>query len=214
MASQNFLNQFRGLNVSDPSSWPTAPKIAGLFLLLVAILTAGYFLDTESQIQELDQGRLREVQLKQEYVSKYNRAVNLDLYKQQLKDVDVAFGTLLKQLPDKSKMEALITDINQSGISQGLLFDLFKPASSEIQKDFYAELPISVKVTGTYHQLAKFASEIGQLSRIVTLNDLAININNNGVMQMDTTAKTFRYLSDDEVAARQAEINAKKKASK
>lgn len=214
MSFKHLTAQFKGLNPKEPGSWPLGPKIASLSILLLIVLGCAYYFDTEPQLQMLAQGELRERQLKEEYVSKYGRAVNLDLYKQQLKDVNVAFGNLLKQLPDKSKMESLIVDINQSGISQGLLFDLFKPAPQETLKEFYAELPISIKVTGTYHQIAKFTSEIGQLSRIVTLNDVAISIGANGVMQMEATAKTFRYLSEAELAARQEQINAKKKAEK
>lgn len=214
MSFKNFTEQFKGLNPKEPGSWPIGPKISSLVLVLMTVLAGAYYFDTDPQLQVLEQGEMREVQLKEEYVSKFGRAVNLELYKQQLKDVDVAFGNLLKQLPDKSKMESLITDVNQSGISQGLQFELFKPAPQETLNEFYAELPISIKVTGTYHQIAKFTSEIGQLSRIVTLNDVAITIGANGIMQMETTAKTFRYLSDAELTARQEQINAKKKAEK
>lgn len=210
----NFFDQFKGLDTKNPGSWPAAPKATALVAIFAVVLGAGYYFDTQNQLQELEAGRIKETQLKEEYVSKFTRAINLDLYKQQLKDVDVAFGNLLKQLPDKSKMEALITDVNQSGVAQGLQFELFKPATQETMKDFYAELPISIKVTGTYHQIARFTSEIGQLSRIVTLNDVGITIGANGVMQMEATAKTFRYLSDSELAARQEEINAKKRAEK
>lgn len=210
----NFFDQFKGLDTKNPGSWPAAPKATALAAIFVVVLGAGYYFDTQTQLQELDAGKIKETQLKEEYVSKYTRAINLDLYKQQLKDVDVAFGNLLKQLPDKSKMEALITDVNQSGVAQGLQFELFKPAAQETMKEFYAELPISIKVTGTYHQIARFTSEIGQLSRIVTLNDVVITIGTSGVMQMEATAKTFRYLSDTELAARQEEINAKKRAEK
>lgn len=214
MSFKTFTDQFKGLNTNEPGSWPIGPKVAALSMVLIGVLAGAYFFDTEPQLQLLDQGKIRETQLKEEYVSKYGRAVNLEMYKQQLKDVDVAFGNLLKQLPDKSNMESLITDINQSGISQGLQFDLFKPAPQETMREFYAELPISIKVTGTYHQIAKFSSEIGQLSRIVTLNDMVITIGTNGEMQMETTAKTFRYLSDSELAERQEKISAQKKAEK
>lgn len=209
-----FLDQFKGLDSKNPGSWPAAPKASALAAIFFVVLGVGFYFDTQNQLDELDAGAVRETQLKEEYLSKYSRAINLDLYKQQLKDVDVAFGNLLKQLPDKSKMEALITDVNQAGVAQGLQFDLFKPAAQETMKEFYAELPISIKVTGTYHQLARFTSEIGQLSRIVTLNDVVITIGANGVMQMEAVAKTFRYLSDAELSARQEEINAKKRAEK
>lgn len=212
MRKTNFSDQFKGLNFQDIGSWPAAPKLVALAALFALVLGGFIYIVTLGQLDELDQGRVKEVELKQEYQGKYARAVNLELYKQQLKDVNTAFGTLLRQLPDKSKMESLITDINQSGVAEGLQFELFKPAAQETQKDFYAELPIAIKVLGSYHKIARFSSEIGQLSRIVTLNDIAISIGSGGVMQMEATAKTFRYLSDAELTQRQAEIIAKRRA--
>lgn len=214
MSKNNLSEQFQGLSFRDIGSWPLLPKVAMLVGICGSILGGLYYFDTQVQIEELEASRRKEVQLKQEYVSKYAQAVNLELYKEQLKEVDVAFGNLLRQLPDKSKMESLITDINQSGISQGLQFDLFKPATQETQKEFYAELPIAIKVLGNYHKIAKFSSEIGQLSRIVTLNNVNISIGAGGVMQMDATAKTFRYLSDAELEAKVAQENARKRAEK
>ena len=211
---QRFAHQFRGLSSRDIASWPAAPKASLLLAIVIATTSAGYFADIEAQIQDLEAQKAREVELKAEYVQKYARAINLDLYKAQLKEVDVAFGNLLKQLPDRSKMELLITDVNQAGISQGLQFELFKPAAQETQRDFYAELPIAIKVTGSYHQLGRFASEIGQLSRIVTLNDVAITIATGGAMQMETTARTFRYLSEQEIAQREQEARARKRTEK
>ena len=128
--------------------------------------------------------------------------MNLDLYRQQLREIDSSFGALLKQLPNKSQMDALLVDINQAGLGRGLQFELFKPAPQETMKDFYAELPVSVRVTGSYHDMGQFASDIAQLSRIVTLNDIAINPagKDGSVLAMDTSAKTFRYLDEEEVA--------------
>jgi len=138
--------------------------------------------------------------------------VNLDVLRAQLREIETSFGTLLKQLPNKSQMEALLVDINQAGLGRGLQFELFKPAQSETQREFYAELPISIKLTGNYHDMGAFASDIGQLPRIVTLNDIALNVGKDGTLTMDTTAKTFRYLDDDELSAQRAATKAAKAA--
>lgn len=208
------LDQFKNLNGRDPSAWPPAPKVVLLGLLCGAILAAGYFLDWQSQLEELEAGRQQEVKLKEEYVDKKRQAVNLEMYRQQAREIESSFGVLLKQLPNRSQMEALLVDINQSGLGRGLQFDLFKPAQSETVKDFYAELPISLKVQGTYHDMGAFASDIAQLSRIVTLNDIALAINKDGTLVMDSTAKTFRYLDDEELAAQRKAAKAAKAAKK
>jgi type IV pilus assembly protein PilO len=140
--------------------------------------------------------------------------VNFDLYVQQLKEIEESFGALLKQLPNKSEMDALLTDINQAGLGRGLQFDLFRPASQEKLAEFYAELPINIRITGSYHDMGAFASDVAQLPRIVTLNDVGIN-NTNGVLSLEAQAKTFRYLDEDEVAKqRRAARDAKDKAKK
>ena len=193
-------DQFKNLNPRDPGAWPPLPKAIGLLLLLVVILVAAYFLDWQDQMDELQKGRDQEQSLKDDYVKKKQQAVNLDLYRQQLREIDSSFGALLKQLPNKSQMDALLVDINQAGLGRGLQFDLFRPATSETMRDFYAELPIQIRVNGGYHDIGQFASDIGQLSRIVTLNDLAMVANKDGGITMDATAKTFRYLDEDEVA--------------
>jgi type IV pilus assembly protein PilO len=154
-------------------------------------------------MDELAAGADQEVKLKDQYKDKMQLAVNLDLYRQQLREIDNSFGALLKQLPNKSQMDALLVDINQAGLGRGLQFELFKPAPQETMKDFYAELPINIRVTGSYHDMGQFASDIAQLSRIVTLNDIAIapgSGKDSSVLAMDTIAKTFRYLDEDEVA--------------
>ena len=137
------------------------------------------------------------------FLEKKKLAVNLEAYQQQRAEIEQSFGALLKQLPNRSQMDALLVDINQAGLGRGLQFDLFRPAPSESAKDFYAELPIAIKVTGSYHDMGAFASDIGQLSRIVTLNDMTLNVGSKdggGTLTMDATAKTFRYLDDEEVA--------------
>jgi type IV pilus assembly protein PilO len=165
----------------------------------LAILVGAYYGDWEGQLQELDDGRVRERNLKDDYVKKKQQAINLDLHRQQLREIDSSFGTLLKQLPNRSQMDALLVDINQAGLGRGLQFDLFKPAPAETARDFYAELPIQLRVVGGYHDIGQFASDIGQLSRIVTLNELSIAMSKDG-LTMDAVAKTFRYLDDEEVA--------------
>jgi type IV pilus assembly protein PilO len=207
------LDQFRNLNTRDPGTWPPLPKLGLLLLLLVAILAVAYFFDWQGQLDELEAGRAQEAKLKQEYVDKKRQAVNLDLLENQKREIETSFGALLKQLPNKSQMEALLVDINQAGLGRGLQFELFRPAPSETVRDFYAELPITVKVTGNYHDMGAFASDIGQLPRIVTLNDINLNVGKDGTLAMDTVAKTFRYLDDEEVAAQRAAAKAAKAAA-
>ena len=193
------LDDIRRLNLRDAGSWPLLPKVIILVLFFVVIVAIGGLLDWRDQLDSLDQLQQDEVKLKESYATKKARAVNLELYVQQLKDIEQSFGALLKQLPNKSEMDALLTDINQAGLGRGLQFELFKPASQERVADFYAELPINVRVTGNYHDMGAFASDVAQLPRIVTLNDLAI-ANDKGVLTMDAVAKTFRYLDEDELA--------------
>jgi type IV pilus assembly protein PilO len=197
------LDEFKKTNWQDPGTWHWAPKILVLLALLICIPVGGFFADTQGQIdqlEELELGQQKEVKLKDEYVNKKKQAINLDLHRQQLREIDTQFGALLKQLPNKSQMDALLVDINQAGLGRGLQFELFRPAATEMRRDFYAELPITVKVTGNYHDMGAFASDVGQLSRIVTLNDVSIVAGNDGNLTMDAVARTFRYLDDDEVA--------------
>jgi len=208
------LDQFRNLNTRDPGGWPPLPKVLLLVAILAGVLAIAYFVDWQGQLEELDAGRAQEAKLKQEYVDKKRQAVNLDLLRAQLREIETSFGTLLKQLPNKSQMEALLVDINQAGLGRGLQFELFKPAPNETTREFYAELPIAIKLTGNYHDMGAFASDIGQLPRIVTLNDIALNVGKDGTLTMDTTAKTFRYLDEDELAKQRAAAKAAKAAKK
>jgi type IV pilus assembly protein PilO len=209
-----FIDDLKRTNWQNPGTWHAAPKAIVLLAIVAGIPVAGYFADTRGQIEQLDSGRLAEGQLKEQYLGKKKQAVNLDLHRQQLREIDTQFGALLRQLPNKSQMDALLVDINQAGLGRGLQFELFKPAASEITRDFYAELPITVKVIGTYHDMGAFASDVGQLSRIVTLNDVSIQAARDGLV-MDVTARTFRYLDDDELAAqRKAQQAAKKGGAK
>jgi type IV pilus assembly protein PilO len=208
------LDEFKRTNWKDPGTWYAVPKIVVLLAILVAIPVAGYFGDTASQIEELEQMRNQETKLKEEYLNKKKQAINLDLHRQQLREIDTQFGALLRQLPNRSQMDALLVDINQAGLGRGLLFDLFRPAPSEITRDFYAERPISVKVVGTYHDMGAFASDVGQLPRIVTLNDVTITAGKDNQLTMDATARTFRYLDDEEVIAQRKSQAVKKGAAK
>lgn len=196
------LDQFKYLNPKNPGIWPALPKLLALVATLVALVAAGYVADWQGQVDELAAGAGQEAKLKEEYKNKKQQAVNLDLHRQQLREIDSSFGALLKQLPNKSQMDALLVDINQAGLGRGLQFELFRPAPRETIKDFYAELPVSVRVTGGYHDMGQFASDIAQLSRIVTLNDIVISPTgkDGSVLAMDTIAKTFRYLDEEEVA--------------
>jgi type IV pilus assembly protein PilO len=195
-----FVEEFKRTNWRDAGTWGAGPKILVLLGILIGVPVAGFFVFNQGQIEELEAGQLKEVKLKEEYVSKKKQAINLDLHRQQLREIDTQFGALLKQLPNKSQMDALLVDINQAGLGRGLQFELFKPAAAEMRREFYAELPIDVKVTGTYHDMGAFASDVGQLSRIVTLKDVSITTGKDGILTMDAIARTFRYLDDDEVA--------------
>jgi type IV pilus assembly protein PilO len=195
-----FVDEFKRTNWKDAGTWGAAPKIVVLLAILIGVPVAGFFVFNQGQIEELEAGQQKEVKLKEEYVNKKKQAINLDLHRQQLREIDTQFGALLKQLPNKSQMDALLVDINQAGLGRGLQFELFKPAGSEQRREFYAELPIDVRVTGTYHDMGAFASDVGQLSRIVTLKDVQIVAAKDGNLTMDAIARTFRYLDDDEIA--------------
>ena len=196
----NLIEEINQLNTKDPGSWPLVIKASALVILLVAIVTAGYFLDWQEQWEFLDQAKAEEEKLKETYLVKKKDAINLDILRQQLKDIELSLGALLKQLPHKSEMDALLIDINHAGLGRGLQFDLFKPAASEIISEFYAELPITVRVTGSYHDIGAFASDISQLPRIVTLNNISIVPDPKGELVMNATAKTYRYLDEEESA--------------
>ena len=198
------LDDFRNLNPKDVGAWPVVPRAAALLGLVAVILLAGWWFVWSDQLDALEARQLDELKLKEQFIAKKSQAVNLDLYTQQLSEIDRSFGALLKQLPNKSEVEALLIEINQSGMGRGLQFDLFKPGQ-EIVKDFYAELPISVRLTGNYHDFGAFAGDISRLSRIVTLNNISIAVNSqakDGSLVMDAVTKTFRYLDDEELAAK------------
>jgi type IV pilus assembly protein PilO len=210
------LDDLRRLDPKKIGSWPPGPKLAVLFVLLLLIVAASYWFDWKDQVEQIDVEKVKEGQLKATFVDKKKQALDLPAYRKQLEDIEKQFGALLKQLPGKSEMDALLTDINQAGLGRGLQFELFKPATEETIRDFYAELPISIRITGSYHDIGAFASDVGKLSRIVTLNDINLAPGKDkDVLVMDATAKTFRYLDDDEIAAqRRAKDKEKKGAPK
>lgn len=197
---QTLTEQFSGLDPKDPSSWPAIPRYGLFAVTTIVIVVALWFawLDGENEI--LLQEQAKEIKLREDYKTKLTKAVNLDVLKKQREQVQQYVTQLEKQLPSKAEMDALLSDINQAGLGRSLQFDLFRPGQIAV-KDYYAELPIAIKVTGKYHDIGAFASDIANLSRIVTLNNLTINPKPDGTLILDSTAKTFRYLDKDEVAA-------------
>ena len=193
------LDDLRRLDPKKIGSWPILPKFGTLLIFLVLIIFLSYWFDWQHQLEQISIEQQKEEQLRVTFLDKKKVAIDLPAYRKQLDEIDKSFGTLLKQLPGKSEMDALLTDINQAGLGRGLQFELFKPAAQETRRDFYAELPITIKVTGTYHDIGAFASDIGKLSRIVTLNDIGLT-NVKGGLVLDATAKTFRYLDEGEIA--------------
>ncbi len=206
------LDELKRLNPREIGSWPVLPKIGALMLILVLILGSGYWFDWANQWNELTSARNKEAELRNEYVDKKRQAINLEAYTRQLKDIEQSFGAMLKQLPNRAEMEALLSDINQAGLGRGLNFELFKPATQETLFDFYAELPITIRVSGNYHDVGSFASDVAQLPRIVTLNNISMATDKEGKLTMDAIARTFRYLDEGEMMAQRKA--AKEKSAK
>jgi type IV pilus assembly protein PilO len=202
--------QFRGLNGRPPAQWPLVPRLAcgvGVFLL-VGVL--GWYFWWSNQLDELDNGAQQEVKLREEYKTKIVQANNLDALKRQKAQIGEYVATLEKALPSKAEMDALLSDITHAGLGRGLQFLLFKPGQVLV-KDYYAEQPIDIKVTGSYNDVGQFSSDIANLPRIVTLNNLALS-SKDGTLTLDTVAKTFRYLDQNEIAEqRKAASGGKKK---
>ena len=210
------LLDFQNLNPKDVGAWPAAPRVTILLALFLAIMLAGWWFVWVDQLDMLEKKQQTELKLRDEFVAKKKEAVNLDLYVQQLNEIDRSFGALLKQLPNKAEVESLLVEINQASIGRRLQFDLFKPGVEQV-KDFYAELPINVRLTGSYHDFGAFAGDIGKLSRIVTLNNISIVTNpqaRDGSLVMDAVTKTFRYLDEEELAAKKKAAQAAKGAKK
>lgn len=193
------LDEWKTLDPKEPWTWPGIPKALFFSALAAGVLVAGYFGVISGKQDDLATAQAKQETLMAEYKTKYAQGVNLDAYKKQRLVVEKTFGELLRQLPSKAEMEALLTDVNQAGTGRGLVFDLFKPAEKEVLSDFYAEQPISIKLSGLYHDFGSFSSAVAHLDRIVTLNDLVVTGSANGKLTMEATAKTFRYLDEKEM---------------
>ncbi len=202
-------DQFRELNPNDPSMWPPLPRFALFILVAAAVVVALWFFWLTNSNDELTAERGKETVLRADYVKKVGQAANLDLLKKQREQVKQYVTLLEKQLPSKAEMDALLSDINQAGLGRSLQFELFRPGQVSV-KDYYAELPIALRVTGRYHDMGSFAADIANLSRIVTLNNLSIAPQKDGGLTMEATAKTFRYLDEEE---QQSQAQAKAKAA-
>lgn len=207
---QTLITDFQTLDPKDPGLWPVLPRIIILTGILLLVLLLGWWFGWRVQFEELDTKRAQEASLKEEWRTKKAQAVNLEEYQKQLAEINRSFGALLKQLPNASEMDALLVDINQAGLGRGLQFELFKPGA-EVLRDFYAELPITIKVTGSYHDLGAFTGDIAKLPRIVTLNDIDVTTGKDGGLAMSAVAKTFRYLDEAEIARQRKEKLAKEK---
>jgi type IV pilus assembly protein PilO len=204
----NLLEELRSLDPRDPGRWPFPFRVGAVVLafLVVTGLLVYYFVWSEER-PELQQRETEEQALRSEFKSKHSKAVNLEVYKQQLKDIERSFGALLRQLPGKTEVPSLLVDISQTGLAAGLSEKLFQP-EAEVKKDFYAEKPIKIRLTGSYHQFGEFVSGIAALPRIVTLDDISIKPDSKDAydaLLMELTAKTYRYLDEEEIAAGEAE---------
>ncbi|MET0279498.1 MAG: type 4a pilus biogenesis protein PilO [Steroidobacteraceae bacterium] len=212
------FEELKQLDPRDPGRWPLPVRLAAIaiFFVLLSILTL-YFLVWNAKKDELEGLQTQEEGLRQEFRNKHAKAVNLDLYKQQLADIEKSFGAMLRQLPGKTEMPSLLVDISQAGLGAGLQQKLFQRLP-EVARDFYAEQPIKIQLSGTYHQLGEFASNIAALPRIVTLHDVTIKAAANSAvfdqLTMDVTAKTYRYLDDEEVATAEAAKRAAKQGNR
>ena len=192
------LDDLKNINPQNPGGWPWLVKLVACVALFLGVVFAGAVLDWRGQWESLSIAKEEEAKLRDAFLVKKKQAINLDIIKKQLTETQQSFGALLKQLPNKSEMDALLTDINQAGLGRGLQFDLFRPGP-EVVTGVFAEQPISIKITGNYDDIGRFSSDISQLPRIVILNDISISPAG-GQLSMDAMAKTYRYLDEDELA--------------
>lgn len=198
----NAASQFRGLNLNEPGQWPGLPKVVAFLVAIAAVVAAGWFALLSTATEELEASRLQEPKLKDDYMSRLRQAVNLSELRKQKLQVQEYVTQLEKQLPGKAEMDALLSDINQAGLGRGLQFELFRPGQMQT-KEFYAELPIAIRVNGRYHDIGSFAADVANLSRIVTLQNLNLAQGQGrdaGTLVMDATARTYRYLDATEIA--------------
>ena len=211
------LDDFNNIDFKNVGSLPIPVKMVMLAVLALILVGLGYWFLWKTEIDDFDQALAKEADLRQTFLTKKSQAVKVEAYKQQMVDIEKTFGALLKQLPDKSQMDGLLTDINQAGLGRGLEFELFKPGQENVA-DFYAEMPIQIKIKGNYHDIGAFAADVSKLSRIVTLNDLSILPANKdakeSVLLMEAVAKTYRYLDTSELASKKAAEMAAKAVKK
>ncbi|MGE5623085.1 MAG: type 4a pilus biogenesis protein PilO [Bacillota bacterium] len=205
--------QFRGLDGRHPGQWPLIPRLMCGLGVLVVVVVLGWFLYLQGQQEELDAGEQEEIKLRDAYKQKIAQAISLPALRKQKEQVSEYVSTLEKQLPSKAEMDALLSDINQAGLGRGLQFELFKPGQVVV-KDYYAELPIDIKISGSYHDIGAFTSDIAHLPRIVTLNKMSLIANKEGVLTLEAVAKTFRYLDMEEVEAQRKAAEKNKKGAK
>jgi type IV pilus assembly protein PilO len=208
----SLIDDLKSLDPKQPGNWPWVVKIGFFVLVFVIVQVLAYFFLWQQQADDIEKGRGEVAKQKETFLEKKRLAVNLEAYKQQRAEIEQSFGALLKQLPNKSEMDALLIDINQAGLGRGLAFELFKPSEKENFTEFYAELPVNIKVTGNYHDLGAFASDVAKMPRIVLLTDLKLDPPKDGVLSMEAVAKTYRYLDEEEVNKQRK--TAKDKAAK
>ncbi|MGQ0442837.1 MAG: type 4a pilus biogenesis protein PilO [Methylophilaceae bacterium] len=201
------LEDFNNIDFKNAGNLPVPVKLVLLAFLAIVLIGLGYWFLWSPEIDAHNQAEAKEAELRQTFLTKKSQAVKVEAYRQQMIDIEKTFGALLKQLPDKSQMDGLLTDINQAGLGRGLEFELFKPGQ-EVVADFYAEMPIQIKIIGNYHDIGAFATDVSKLSRIVTLNDLSVAPVNkdakDSVLAMEAVAKTYRYLDSSELASKKA----------
>ncbi len=203
------LEDINNIDFKNIGSLSMPVKLVMLALFALVIVGLGYWFLWSPEIEAHEQALAKETELRQTFLSKKSQAVKIEAYRQQMVDIEKTFGALLKQLPDRSEMDGLLTDINQAGLGRGLEFELFKPGQ-EVVSDFYAEMPIQIKIKGTYHDIGAFATDVSKLSRIVTLNDLSVTpVDKESVLTLDAIAKTYRYLDSSELANKRAAQNKK-----
>ncbi len=203
-----FAEQLQNLDPNNIGNWPVPIRVVLVLIVFGAVLVAGYYLDTQQQRENLERVQRAEDGLRKDFEKKQAKAVNLEAYKAQMVEMEESFGTMLRQLPSKTEVADMLVDITQTGLASGLEFELFKP-QGEKRKEFYAELPISIKVKGNYHNLGKFVSGMAALPRIVTLHDIDIKTDKSGQLAMSATGKTYRYLDEEEIAAGKAKSGRK-----
>ena len=210
---RRLAEDFRGLDPQDPGMWPAAPRVVVAVCLLLLTVAGFWWFDWQGQVETLEARQTEEVQLRESWVTKKRQAVNLEEHRRQLAEIDRQFGALLKQLPNRAEMDSLLSDINQAGLGRGLQFELFKPGADVI-KEFYAEMPIDVRVTGVYHDLGEFVADLASMPRVVTLGDVGIEGDKDGRLKLQAKAVTYRYLDEEELAQQRKAAQAAKQGNK